>query len=88
MKVLVLYRSHSEHARTVEDYMHDFQRRYNTAKVELQDVDTREGDSVASLYDVVQYPSILIVQTDGYLQHSWAGDPLPLMDEVAAYARA
>jgi len=87
MKVLVLYRSHSEHGRVVEEYIHDFQHRYNELKMETLDVDTRDGSATATLYDVVQYPALLVVQTDGYLHKSWEGGVLPLMDEVAAYAR-
>jgi hypothetical protein len=88
MKVLVLYRPNSEHARTVEEYIHDFQRRHAEERLEILNVDSRDGSAMASLYDVVQYPSILVVQDDGYVQRSWEGDQLPLMDEVASYARS
>jgi 3-deoxy-D-manno-octulosonic acid (KDO) 8-phosphate synthase len=49
-------------------------------------IDTREGSATATLYDVVQYPAILVLQTDGYVQKIWQGEQLPLMDEVASYA--
>ncbi len=87
MKVLILYRPHSEHGRTVEEYVHEFQMRNREHRLEMIDVETRDGSATASLYDVMQYPAILVTQDDGYLQRCWLGDTLPLMDEVASYAR-
>lgn len=88
MKVLVIYRPNSEHGRTVEEYIHEFQRRYGEARLEILNIDTRDGSATASLYDVMQYPAILVLQNDGFLHKSWMGDSLPLMDEVFAYAQA
>ena len=86
MKVVILYRPQSEHGRVVEDFIHDLQARYNLSHLEILDVDSKDGSATASLYDVMQYPAILVLQNDGYLQKSWEGGTMPLMDEVAAYA--
>jgi hypothetical protein len=88
MKVLVLYRPHSEHGRVVEEFIRDFQVRHRDRRLEVLDIDSRDGSATASLYDVVQYPAILVLQTDGYPHKVWEGAQLPLMDEVAAYAAA
>jgi hypothetical protein len=88
MKVLVLYRPNSEHGREVEEFIHDFQSRHRDEHLEVLNIDTRDGSATASLYDVMRYPAILVVQTDGYLQKAWEGDRLPLMDEVVSYAHA
>lgn len=87
MRVLVLYRPNSGHGRLVEEFVHDFQSRHNSDKIELLNIDTREGSATATLYDVVQYPAVLVLQADGSLQRSWIGETLPLIDEVVAYAR-
>ncbi len=42
---------------------------------------------MARVYDVVQYPALLAIQNDGGLAQYWQGELLPLMDEVAGYAR-
>lgn len=42
---------------------------------------------MARLYDVVQYPALLAIEGNGGLAQYWQGDVLPLMDEVAGYAR-
>jgi hypothetical protein len=88
MKVLVLYRPNSEYGHMVDDFVRDFQSQYQTNRLEVLDVDSREGGAMASLYDVMSYPAILVLQTDGYLQKCWQGDSLPLIDEVAGYANS
>lgn len=88
MKVLILYRPDSEHAREVETYVEDLQREHGGAlrRVELVSVNSRDGASTASLYDILEYPSILVLADDGSLINNWNGVPLPLMEEVAGYA--
>lgn len=88
MKVLILYRPESEHGRQVEEFIHDFQHRHGTHHLEILNIDSRDGIATATLYDVMQYPAILVIQNDGMIQKSWEGDSLPLMDEVASYASA
>jgi hypothetical protein len=85
MKVIVLYRPDSEHGRLIDEFVRKFQAQYQTSRLELLNVDTRDGSAMASLYDVMSYPAILVLQTDGFLQKSWEGEALPLVDEVAGY---
>jgi len=85
MKVLILYRPNSEHGRLIEEFVHDYQQRHQATHLEVLSIDTREGSAMATLYDIMQYPAILVVQNDGSVQRSWEGDSLPLMDEVASY---
>jgi hypothetical protein len=88
MKVLILYRPNSEHGRLVEEFIHDFQARHQSDHLEVLNIDTRDGSATAALYDVMEYPAILVLQSDGGVQKIWQGGTLPLMDEVAAYATA
>jgi hypothetical protein len=88
MRLLILYRPNSEHGRSIEEFVRDFQRRSGINHVEMLNIDTREGSATATLYDVMQYPAILALRTDGYVQKVWQGETLPLFDEVASYARA
>ncbi len=86
MKLLIFYRPNSEHARSVETFVHDFQKQYNPeAKMEILDLDTRDGAAMASLYDVLQYPAFLVTADDGILVRAWEGNELPLMRDVASY---
>ena len=88
MKVVILYRPNSEYATRVEAFVHDYQVRHGSAKLELVNIDQREGSALASLYDVMRFPAILAMETDGKLLQMWEGEQLPLMDEVAAYMYA
>ena len=88
MKLIVMYRSRSEHAQTVESFVREFKERYDAPKLEVIDVDSREGVALASLYDIVSYPAILATRDDGAITKEWQGNDLPLMDEVAFYAAA
>jgi hypothetical protein len=88
MKVIVLYRPDSEHARSVETFIHDFQARNPSIQLEILNVDERDGIALAGLYDIMRYPAILAVANDGVLLKLWNEDMLPLIDEVASYAYA
>jgi len=88
MKLVIIYRPNSEHGRVIEDFARDYQRWHKADSLEMLNVDTRDGSAMASLYDVMQYPAIMILRNDGYIQKVWQGDSLPLMDEVASYATA
>ena len=80
----MLYRTNSEHATSVEAYLRDF---YSRTGKELTtiDVDTPEGAELCKLYDIVQYPAILVTDSNGNLQNLWAGDNLPTISEVSYY---
>lgn len=84
MKVAVLYRSKSEQERKVLEFEHDYNRRTGR-DISLYDLNTRDGWSMASLYDVVQYPAVLAMGNDGSLLQLWEGDQLPLMNDVMYY---
>lgn len=88
MKLVVLYRPNSEYARAVEEFTHEYTRRYPDTRMEVLNIDGREGSATALFYDVTQYPAVMALQNDGSASQIWQGIPLPLMDEVAGYARS
>lgn len=87
MRVVILYRPRSEHSRTVETFVQDFKRRHETSRLEVLDIDSRDGGALASLYDIMQFPAILALADNGSLLHSWEGGTMPLMDDVLYYSR-
>ncbi len=87
MKTLIIYHPNSEHSRAVEDYITDF-KRSRGLEIGLVSLETREGADLAKLYDLVQYPALVVLRDDSQLIKFWSGLPLPLMDEVAGYANA
>ncbi|MEO8785003.1 MAG: hypothetical protein ABI221_01635 [Candidatus Saccharimonadales bacterium] len=84
MKLIVLYHPHSESARIIEEYVADIQSR-RPVKADLVSLETREGADLASLYDIVRYPAILVTDDVGHPVKDWQGDQLPLRDEVLGY---
>ena len=86
MKTVVLYRSRSEHARAVEAFVSDFERETRLT-VQRQELDSKEGAETARLYDVIEYPAVLVTREDGSLVRVWAGANLPPVPEVAHEAR-
>jgi len=86
VKVYVLYRPKSDHARRTEEFVRDFKGQHSV-NVEVIDVDSRDGVATASLYDVLTYPTVLVMTEDGQLLKTWSGEEVPpLMNELASYA--
>lgn len=84
MKVIMLYRPNSDHETRVESYVRDYNRR--TGKdIDLVNVNTREGDATAQLYDVMRYPALIATQDNGGFLKAWQDEMLPLIDEVSYY---
>lgn len=86
MRVVIIYRDKSDHARPVLSFLRDLEYRYPDRKVELIDIDTRDGMAMASLYDVTNYPCILVLSIEGSVLQFWQGQPLPMIDEVVSFA--
>jgi hypothetical protein len=85
MRVVVMYKSDSEHGQTVESFLQDFMRQTGR-ELETMNPETREGDSFCRTYDIVEYPSIIALSDSGQLQNFWKGLPLPTISEVSYYA--
>ncbi len=84
MKAVILYRPDSEDARAVEEFVREFTRRTNR-DIELINIDTVEGTNMAELYDIMQYPAVVVIKDDGALVKHWVGVPLPLVNDVDGY---
>jgi hypothetical protein len=88
MKALILYRPLSEHARSVEEFSQNFERNYPESPISLMNIDSIEGTHLIELYDILEFPSVLVLADDGSLINSWIGEPLPLIDDVAGFMRS
>lgn len=86
MSVLIVYKPVSEHAREVEEYLFEFERR-TSKKLEIVDPETRLGADLCRVYDVVEYPTVLALSEDRQVRNMWRGLPLPLIDEVSYYVQ-
>jgi hypothetical protein len=83
MKTMLLYRPNSDHERQVLDYIRDV--KMQTGKeVPTMDVDTKEGIDLCQVYNIMEYPAILVTDNDGHMQNMWTGT-FPRIGELSYY---
>lgn len=84
MKAVLVYKDDSEHARQVIDFLREFTRR--TGKnLETMEPETPAGISFCQTYDIVEYPSVVALDSGGQVLNIWKGLPLPQINEVSYY---
>ncbi|MFZ1302027.1 MAG: hypothetical protein WAQ27_05660 [Candidatus Microsaccharimonas sp.] len=84
MRVVVLYKEQTDYARQVLDYLRDF--KHQTGHdLETIDPESLPGIGFCETYDILEYPTIVALSDDGYLQNQWRGLPLPTISEVSYY---
>lgn len=84
MNVKVVYKDDSEHARSVSDFLRDFEHQTGHT-LETLNPETPDGTSFCDTYDIIEYPTIIALSDDGVLQNMWRGVPLPTISEVSYY---
>lgn len=84
MKTVVVFKENTDYARTVLDYLRDFERQTGH-KLETINPDTPDGTSFCKTYDIVEYPTMIAISDDGVMQNMWRGLPLPMITEVSYY---
>ena len=85
MRIVIVYKEFSDHARECEEWIHEFEKR-TTAELEKLDPESPDGESFCTARGIMEYPAIVITDTDGKTYETWTGSPLPVIDEVVAYA--
>lgn len=85
MRVVVVYKEQSEHARTVEEFLRFFEQ-VTGRKLETMEPETRDGIGFCTTYDIMQYPTVIALTDDGQILNKWPGLPLPTVNEVSFYA--
>ncbi|PIE03796.1 MAG: hypothetical protein CSA81_00460 [Acidobacteria bacterium] len=84
MRVVVVYKLESDHAREVLSYLRDFERQTGRRLDEV-DPDSRQGADFCRVYDIVEYPTVIALSDSGQMQNLWRGTPLPTISEVSFY---
>ena len=82
MRAICIYRDNQDYSRSVDEWLENF-RRQTGREIEAMNPDTNTGFCEA--YDIVEYPTILVLGERGEVQASWRGRTLPLIDEVLFY---
>ena len=86
MRIVVVWNEQTDYAREVREWLNEFRRNVSDEMIESLDPETRAGSDFAKTYDVVEYPSILALESDGRVLQMWRGTPLPQIDQVAYWA--
>lgn len=81
MRIVCVWRDASDYGRTVTEWLTEFERRTGE-EVESLDPDTRDGAGFCRAYDVVEYPTLMVLNDDGAALGTWRGPMLPTFDEV------
>ena len=63
MRIVVVYREYSDHAREVIEWIDQFERRSGRT-VEQLDPDTADGETFCAAREILQYPTITVTDDD------------------------
>ena len=86
MRVVVIYKDQTDYARTVTDYLRDFQHQTGH-ELETLNPETPAGIQFCQTYDIIDYPTIIAISDDSVMQNSWRGIPLPTISELSYYVQ-
>lgn len=86
MRVVIVFKEESDHARAVLDFLRDF--KIQTGHdLEIINPETPEGIHFCAAYDIVEYPTIIAISDNSVMQNLWRGLPLPTISEVSYYTQ-
>ena len=86
MKLTLLWNEQTDYAGEVREWLRDFEHDTHGEKVHQLDPESRAGGDFAQLYDILQYPAVVVTDDDGHLIRLWKGRPMPQIDEVSYWA--
>ena len=84
MRTIVVTKDNTDYSRSVETFMADFTRQTGR-QLEVVDPETSDGISFCRTYDIVEYPTVIALSSDGRVQNMWSGASLPTISEVSYY---
>ena len=82
MRVVCIYRDNQDYTRSVDEWLENFRRQ--TGKT-IETLDPDKDTNFCEVYDIVEYPTILVLSSSGEVRASWRGRNLPLINEVSYY---
>ena len=86
MKTTIYSREGRDYSRSVTEFVEMYGRKYPGQSIDVKNPDSREAAALMSMLGVDRYPAIVVTRDNEAVVQMWQGDPLPLHDEVAAYA--
>ena len=87
MKLTILWNEQTDYAREVREWTRDFVADTGKDNIINLDPETIEGERFAGVYDILQFPAVVVTDDDGRLLQMWKGTPMPQIDEVSYFAK-
>lgn len=81
-RVVCVFRDNQDYSRTVFEWLENF-RRQTGREIEVLDPDEDAG--FCETYDIIEYPSIIALGSNGDVRALWRGREMPLINEVLYY---
>jgi hypothetical protein len=85
VRVLVVTKNNMDYSRAVATFLDDMARQTGYV-LDTVDPESIEGSLFCKAYDIVEYPTIVALSSDGQLQNMWRGTIMPTVSEVSYYA--
>ncbi|MCY4010535.1 MAG: hypothetical protein OXF30_00485 [Candidatus Saccharibacteria bacterium] len=82
MKIYLFYRPQVGMDLAIDTFLKLLDR--HKSKLQVINVDSRQGDQLSRLYDLMDYPSVVVVRDDGVQVESWQGK-LPYLEDLNPY---
>jgi len=82
MRIICIYKDNEEYTRTVTDWLEDFRRQTGR---EIETMNPDENTTFCEAYDIVEFPTIIVLDNSGSVIASWRGSMMPLKNEVLYY---
>ena len=84
MRVVVVTKEGMDYSRGVNEWLEEFARRTGR-ELEVLDPNSGEGEGFVRTYDILEYPAIVAISTEGAEVMRWSGAMLPTINEVSFY---
>ena len=85
--MIILHKLNAETDTQLQGYLRDFEQRTGK-QIELMDVEGKEGVELAQIYDILQFPAILVREDMGELVQAWSEiDKWPTISELSYYTQ-
>lgn len=82
MRAICIYRDNQDYTRSVTEWIENF---YRQTGKEIETMNPDENPGFCESYDIVEYPTFLVLGNSGEVIATWRGRSLPLINEVAYY---
>ncbi len=82
MRVVCVYRDGEDYTRSVDEWIENLRRQTGH---EIETMNPDENPNFCETYDIVEYPTIIALGSNGEVRNMWRGRTLPLINEVLYY---